>query len=159
MRTRGIRPAPREIALLAACVVILLWQLFLPGYIGLADNRDFAKVAGRLCIGRAGLYDADAYFSYFYSDYRRSPDYCWESGVPTSQLLLTRVASWVQVHAGNPQRFDIRWLGAVHALCFLCGWYLWLVAFRALRGAVWWIVTILALWIFTDVGYVSYLNT
>ncbi|MGH9647166.1 MAG: hypothetical protein ACRD4E_10150 [Bryobacteraceae bacterium] len=57
------------------------------------------------------------------------------------------------------QRFDIRWLGAVHALCFLAAWFLWLIAFRALRGAAWWIVTILALWIFTDVGYVSYLNT
>jgi hypothetical protein len=159
MRIRGIRPQPREILLLAACVVILLWQLFWPGFIGLADNRDFAKVSGRLCIGRADVADAGAYFAYFYPDYERSQHYCWESGVPTSQLLLASAASWIQEHAGNPQRFDIRWLGAIHALCFLVGWCLWLAALRPLQGAAWWIVTIAALWIFTDVGFISYLNS
>lgn len=159
MRIRGIRPASREIPLLAACVVILLWQLFLPGFIGLADNRDFAKVAGRLCIGRADVDDAGAYFVYFYPDYRRSQHYCWESGIPTSQLLLAGAASWLQGHIGNPQRFDIRWLGAVHALCFFAAWCLWLVALRPLKGAVWWIVAAAALWIFTDVGFISYLNS
>ena len=93
-----LRPASREIPLLAACAGILLWQLFLPGFIGLADNRDFAKVAGRLCIGRADVADAGAYYAYFYPDYQRSPQYCWESGIPTSQLLLARTASWLQLH-------------------------------------------------------------
>ncbi|MGH9647165.1 MAG: hypothetical protein ACRD4E_10145, partial [Bryobacteraceae bacterium] len=102
MRNSGIRPDPREIVLLVACVVILVWQVFLPGFIGLADNRDFAKVAGHLCIGRADVYDANAFFSYFYSDYQRSPQYCWESGIPTSQTLLAGAASWVQEHTGNP---------------------------------------------------------
>ena len=159
MTLPSVRPAFREISLLAAGAAILLWQLFLPGFIGVADNRDFAKVAGHLCIGRAEVTDTSAYFIYFYPHYQRSPHYCWESEVPTSEVWLAGTASWVQAHLGNAERFDIRWLGAVHTLCFLAAWSLWLVALRPLQGVAWWIVTIAALWIFTDVGFIAYLNT
>jgi hypothetical protein len=156
------RPEPREIALVVVCAAILAWQLFLPGFIGLADNRDFAKVAGRLCIGRPD--GPTAYYAYFHPDFERARRYCWESGVPTSELALARAASWMEQRAGDPERFDLRWLGAIHALGFLGGWCLLLVALRPLKGAVWpraawWVAAAAGLWIFTDVGFVSYLNS
>ena len=128
-------------------------------FIGLADNRDFAKVAGRLCIGRAAVTESGAYYAYFYPGYVRSQIYCWDSTIPTSELLLAGASSLVQQRLGEPTSFDIRWLGAVHALLFLAAWCLWLRAFRPLQGAYWWIVGLAALWIFGDVGFVSYLNT
>ena len=146
--------APREILLVAVCALILAWQLFLPGYIGLADNRDFAKVAGRLCLGRPD--GPTAYYAYFHPDFDRAQPYCWESGVPTSELTLARAASWMEQRLGDPARFNIRWLGAIHVLLFLAGWYLLLRALRPLRGPAWWIAVAAALWIFTDVGFVSY---
>ncbi len=152
-----MRPSPREILGVAACAAILLWQLFLPGFIGLADNRDFAKVAGRLCIGRVD--ELASYYVYFHADYDRDPRYCWESGIPTSQVLLAQTASWLQQRVGDPKRFDIRWLGAIHAILFLAGWYTLLLALRPLEGVAWWIAVGAALWIFLDVGIVSYLNT
>ena len=145
--------------MIAGCVGVLLWQLFLPHFVGLADNRDFAKVAGRLCIGRAAVTDAGAYYAYFYPGYARSQIYCWDSAIPTSELLLAETSSWVQQRAGDPKSFDIRWLGAIHAVLFLAAWCLWLRALRPLHGPRWWIVTLAALWIFGDVGFVSYLNT
>ena len=129
----------------------------MPGFIGLANNRDFAKVAGRLCIGRVD--EPSSYYAYFHPDYERAQRYCWESGVPTSQLALAWTASWIQQRLSDPTRFDIRWLGAIHAILFLAGWYILLVALRPLSGAAWWIAMAAALWIFTDVGIVSYLNT
>ena len=151
------RPEPRETALVVVCAAILAWQLFLPGFIGLADNRDFAKVAGRLCIGRPD--GPTAYYAYFHPDFERAQRYCWESGVPTSELALARAASWMEQRAGDPARFDLRWLGTIHALGFLSGWYLLLLALRPLRGAAWWIAAAAGLWVFTDVGLVSYLNS
>jgi hypothetical protein len=152
-----MQPRPREILGLAACAAILLWQLFLPGFVGLADNRDFAKVAGRVCIGRVD--ELASYYVYFHADYDRDPRYCWDSGIPTSQLFLAQIASSVQRHVGDPRLFDIRWLGAIHAILFLAGWYTLLLALRPLHGLPWWIALAAALWIFLDVGIVSYLNT
>src|SRR5580698_11509044 len=137
MRRAPYEHAPREILLTGLCAAILAWQLFFPGYIGLADNRDFAKVAGRLCLGRPD--GPTAYYAYFHPDFERAQRYCWESGVPTSELALARAASWTEQRMGDPARFDLRWLGAIHALGFLAGWSLLLLALRPLTGAAWWV--------------------
>ena len=33
---------------------LLAWQLFLPGFIGIADTNDFARVTGWLCLAPSG---------------------------------------------------------------------------------------------------------
>ena len=38
---------------LTLCAGILAWKLLLPGFIGMADNGDFGKVAGPLCLASA----------------------------------------------------------------------------------------------------------
>src|SRR5580658_9528210 len=94
----------REIVPAAVCMAILLWQLFLPGFIGLANNRDFAKVAGRLCIGRPDV--PSSYFAYFHADYTRDAHYCWDSQIATSELLLAGTASSLEKNIGDRFRFD-----------------------------------------------------
>jgi hypothetical protein len=161
--TRPVRFRPlaavtaREVWLSAIFGVILLWQLFLPGFIGLADNRDFAKVAGRLCLGRPDA-EADVYV-YFNPDYVREQRFCWDSGIPSSELWLARVASAAQQRFRNPARFDLRWLAAVHAILLLAAWALMLQAIRPLSGLRWWIAAAMSLWILMDVGFLSYLNS
>jgi hypothetical protein len=150
-------PGPRQIVPLAALVAILLWRLFLPGFIGLANNRDFAKVAGRLCIGRPDV--PSSYFVYFHPDYTRDARYCWDSHIPTSELALAGAASFIEKKIGERSRFDIRWLGAVHAVLFMAAWLLLQRALRQLGGVAWWIAMAAATWIFLDVSYISYLNT
>jgi hypothetical protein len=148
---------PREIVPLAACVAILLWQLFLPGFIGLANNRDFAKVAGRLCIGQADV--LSSYFVYFHPVYARDTRYCWDSQIPTLELVLAGAASSMEKKIGDRSHFDIRWLGAIHAILFVAAWLLLQRALRPLYGAAWWVAVAAAIWIFLDVSYISYLNT
>jgi hypothetical protein len=157
LRLLGRLPGSRQIVPLAAVVAVLLWQLFLPGFIGLANNRDFAKVAGRLCIGRPDV--QSSYFVYFHPDYARDARYCWDSQIPTSELVLAGAASSIEKKVGDRSRFDIRWLGAVHAVLFMAAWFLLQRALRPLGGAAWWIAMAAATWIFLDVSYISYLNT
>lgn len=147
----------REIAGLAICAAILLWQLFLPGFIGIANNRDFARVAGRLCIGRADV--LSSYYVYFHPDYDRAQRYCWNSQLPTSEQGLADVASFFEKHLADPAHFDIRWLGAVHSILFLAGFWILLRALRPLNGAGFWIAAAAALWIFLDLSYVAYFNS
>jgi hypothetical protein len=55
-------------------------------------------------------------FVYFHPDYSRDARYCWDSQIPTSELVLAGAASSVEKKVGDRSRFDIRWLGAVHAV-------------------------------------------
>jgi hypothetical protein len=144
-------------SLLLLCLGILAWQLLLPGFIGMANNGDFPKVAGVFCL--EGIDHKADDFAYFQSDYVRGPQYCYDPGIPTSEMLPARLAVFLERTLHDPARFDIRWLGTLHALLF-AGFYglvLWLLRpFDAIAGTV---LGLAALWIFADVSVVAYLNT
>jgi hypothetical protein len=60
---------------------------------------------------------------------------------------------------GDPTRFDIRWLGAIHALLFAGFYVAVLVLLRPLSAVARIVLSLAALWIFADVGLVSYFNS
>jgi hypothetical protein len=123
----------------------------------MANNGDFAKVAGRLCIG--GTDDGAENFIYFKSDYVRDPRFCLVYGAPSAEVTLTRIASATEELLGSPKSFDIRWLGALHGLVWLAGYALLLRALRPLPRVAQWIAGVAAIWIFADVLYVAYFNS
>jgi hypothetical protein len=151
LRRRGL-----DVALLAALAGLFLWQLFLPGFIGLADNGDFPKVAGWLSLGPRG---GPTRFAYFQPDYIRSVRNFWDAPFRSSETVLGWVARQLAgaTHEGAP--FDIRWLGGIHvAMCL--GAFAVLLA--ALRGRPWWVRAAIAavpLPLFTDVCYAAVLNS
>jgi hypothetical protein len=132
-------------------------QLFIPPFIGIANNGDFAKVTGLLCLSVAD--GGTQNFEFFQPDYLRGPEHCWDSGKRTSQTALAWVASSAQQLAGPAGRFDIRWMGALHAALFAVFLVLFLqtIAPLPLRASV--PVAAAALWMFTDVSLVSIFNS
>jgi len=60
---------------------------------------------------------------------------------------------------GDPQIFDLRLMGAVHAALFLFTFYLFLPLVRSLTLVHRWGILLVVLLIFTDVMYVSYFNS
>lgn len=147
----------QEWLLLLLCAGILAWQLLLPGFIGMANNGDFGKVAGPLAIG--GADNGANNFVFFQAQYLRGPQYYYIPRPPSSEIVLAWLASAVERIAGDPARFDIRWLGAAHGLIFLGFYYTVLTVLRPLHVA--WRVglSLVALWIFADVGTVAYFNS
>lgn len=140
--------------LICSCCIAL--QTFIPPYIGIADNGDFAKIAGRLSLGPT---DPDHFFKYFNADYVRSTRYHWVSPVRSSELWPAMLASYVSHTDKEGDLFNIRWLGAVHAIVFIALFYLFLLAARPM--GVWraFILGSAAICIFTDVLYVAYFNS
>ena len=67
-----------EVLLLAICAAILSVQLFIPPFIGLANNGDFPKVTGHLSLGPK--IDGEN-FIHFLSDYVHSSHYYWNSEI------------------------------------------------------------------------------
>ena len=153
-------PTPRakvrdETFWLVLCAGILAWKLLLPGFIGMADNGDFGKVAGRLCLASAEPERAD----FFHSLYSRSQTNCLQTHVVSSESALAGLAGILERTLGDPTRFDIRWLGAIHAAIFLAFYYSVLTLLRPLSGVARFALSLLALWIFADIGLLAYFNS
>ncbi len=145
-----------EPALLAICAAILAAEFLAPPFVGLASNGDFPKVTGRLSLGPR---DGPADFIYFVPDYVRGARFYWKSDVLSTELplawLATRLAGATQEGAG----FDIRWLGAIHALLLLGALYVLLLCVRGLPGWRGVAIAAAAIFLFTDVVYAAYCNS
>ena len=158
VRTRAAHwlvPAWGEALWLIACAGILAWKLLFPGFIGMADNGDFAKVAGPLC-----LVDAEPDpWSFFSPLYLRGKQFYYNPHVHTSELALAWLASTFQQTVGDRARFDIRWMGALHGIIFLSFYYSVLTLLRPLSGIARFTLSLLAIWIFADIGLLAYFNS
>jgi hypothetical protein len=145
-----------EIALLIIFAGIVSFQLFVPPFVGMADNADFQKVTGVFCLGpRDGK---PHYFAFFVPDLVFAPQYC-QTLMPSSERLFTYIA--VKLHGlfGGGQNFDIREVSVMKDLTFCAGFFALLASLRPLGRVYQTLLGLFALWIFTDVLYVAYLNS
>ena len=142
----------------SAAVPILVVVLFLKPVIGLADNGDFQRIM--IGTGLEYLDDElsyeDKYFGYFIRQFRmtepRFGGYVSTQWIP---VLLAKGLSGL-VHSGI---FDMRALAAIYGVLLLAA--LWLLI-RVNKGERPWtnvILALLAIVLFTDVGYLAYFNS
>ena len=150
-------PTWLEALFLLLCAAILTWQLLLPGFIGMANNGDFPRVAGPFHLLGAD-HETEKFF-YFQPDYVRGPSSYYNPHIPSSELVPAGLAAWFECTFGSKTHFDIRWLGGLHALIFLGVYYLLLLVLRPLNLVAKIVLSLAGLWIFTDVGFVAYLNS
>jgi hypothetical protein len=160
---RSVRPReshcallrPGEALWLVLCAGILAWKLLLPGFIGIANNGDFGKVAGSLCLASTEPEPEN----FFHPVYLRAKANCYYAHIPSSEIALAWLASALEQTAGDRSRFDIRWLGAIHSFIFLAFYYAVLMLLRPLSGITRFALSLLALWIFADIGLLAYFNS
>jgi hypothetical protein len=145
-----------QFALVALGAAALASQLLLPGFTGIANNGDFSKVYGWLCLAPRG---AETNFVYFQPDYVWSAGNYWNSPYHSSESALAWLATRLAGATHEAAIFDIRWLGALHAALFLSALVCLLAALRGMPP--WSVAAIAALpvVIFTDVCYSAYLNS
>ena len=110
-----------EIAFLAAAALLVGWQLFVPPVLSVANEGDFQKLAGRVCIGTENGPD---HFDYSTVHWFVSKEGCADWPFHTSAELILYAALSVDRLAGLLPAFDIRWMGALYTLLFLvnCAW-------------------------------------
>jgi hypothetical protein len=143
-------------ALLLA-VGIIVFVLFVPPVVGLADNGDFCKICSRFDLylpNHTGL-DRTAYAD---TTYQFDPKHHWASDNITPEISI----AWLAVRLNrifNSTTFDMRWMGALHAALYLLVFYLALPLMRGLskiRRAILMAAIILILF---DIMYVSALSS
>jgi hypothetical protein len=143
------------LALGAAVGACLSVQFLLPGFIGIANNGDFGKVYGWLCLAPRG---AETNFIHFQPDYLWSARNYWNSPYHSSESALAWLATRLAGATHEGAAFDIRWLGALHAALWLAAFGVLLAGLRGMgRRALGYAVVPLV--VFTDVCYTAYLNS
>jgi hypothetical protein len=137
----------------AACLAV---QVVLPGFIGIANNGDFGKVFGWLCLGPRGV---ETNFTHFQPDYIWSARNYWNSPYHSSESALAWFATRCARATHEGAAFDIRWLGALHAALWLAAFGILLASLRNRGWRVQAASAVLPLVAFTDVCYTAYLNS
>lgn len=142
--------------LLAALVVA---QLFVPPITGLANNGDYERVMCYAGLEAAPQYRDAPYFAWLNTQYAFNRATWTPFWYVTSQGLLVwaaAAAKWL-TRGGAP--FDIRWMGALHALLFLLGVAVIFRALARLHPLVTAVAGLLLVAVACDAGYLVYFNS
>src|SRR5437588_8825045 len=105
-----------EALALAAAAGILIFIVFVPPAVGLADDGDFSRVTRAFDFDAVAPDDNDRCFRYVFFDFRFDPAWHWWGGLPTSEMLLVIPALGLNRFIAKPGMFDLRAMGAVHGL-------------------------------------------
>ena len=142
------------IALFAALVA---FQIFVPPTIGLANNGDYSKLIGRFSLGPQDPTNPDER-DYYEQRWRYDRAYHWVSDNYSSEIVPLALALGIG-RIFDSRTFDMRILGAIHAALWIGCFAAALPLFRRLPRWPAYAITLAAIFIFTDVSYVAYLNS
>ncbi len=150
-----------DVILLALLGAALAFQLLVPPIVGLADNGDFSRVAGPLGVFPPEELGNRAFFSWIVPEYRFDRSRIWIHGLCcySTQTALALAALPVGLALSPPGRFDLRATGLVNGLALVGAVALILFAIRPLPLWQRALAGILLVVIFSDVSYVSLLNS
>jgi len=148
----------------AAMALACGFQLFVPPIVGLSDTGDMTRNAVPAGLRQTGAGDQNRGFvigSYDLGPRRLvGDDGLYDRAAFSSEVLFLNLARLLPGYVSKTNTFDLRWAGLIHLAGLLTG--VWL-ALRALSGMLGgralWVSCFLTFFIFTDVGYVSYLNS
>ncbi len=129
----------------------------MPPVVGLANNGDFERVMGYVGFQYPTDDRAEKYFSWIVTKFAIGPPGWFRSGLLSSETPLAWLARLVSEPFAS--LFDLRVLGAIHAILLVAGLALLVSATRPLAPAARWTTAALLVFFFTDVGYVAPLNS
>ncbi len=145
------------LAVLCALAVPAL-QLLVPPVIGLADNGDYQRVMGYAGFEHSTDDPVERYLSFLRTRYRVLPIGSVRNGHLSSETALALVAREAS-GASTGGVFDLRVLGALHAVLLAAALGALLHACRGLPVGAQVTAAVLAVFFFTDVGYVAPFNS
>ena len=146
-----------EIGLVACFAAIVCFQVFVPPSLGMADNGDYGRMIGRFAMGPWHPEPSDQY-AYLTTAWIFEHTYHWVSDNFSSELFPISAAvlmGWFY----NSYHFDIRIMGAVHAVLWIGCFAALVIALRPLQGWSRWVTAIAAIFVLTDTSYVAFCNS
>lgn len=143
-----------EFILIIIYILICSNILFGNPHVGLADNGDFWRV-NRI----VGIKDSSSYFynSQRYFEYETKkivkPEYF------STQIPVVKLSKVLSIHFEGTKKYDIHFLGLLYLLISSAGLFLLFDGLRRLLPQYFFILSAIIVFIFSDVGYISYYNS
>jgi len=144
---------------LAVAVGIVVFQVLVPPAIGLADNGDFGKICKKFDLRVP--YDPSALpgSPYIHLRYHVVRESHWRSGFHSAETLVVNVAVLLNRLILRDGTFDLRCLGALHAILFLLAFAFFVPLTGAVRPVLQAALLALAILFFCDAMYSTYYNS
>jgi len=135
--------------------LILIYQMFIPPIVGLADNGDFSRIMNKVGI-QVG--DGKEYMGNINLQFPISFHYD-TGGYQSSELIFVVTSIFLNSIVSKDGLFHLLSLGIVHLIALLAA--IAVVAYGVSQSKIRskWVVLACILIFFTDVGYVSYMNS
>jgi hypothetical protein len=145
-----------EVLCLAAYLALAGCQLFVHPVVGLADNGDFPKVLAQY--GICNPNPETGVLKYVRAKYIIHDRCYWDSPLTSSETLFVQLIRHVAIWSGRAS-FSITAAGKAHLAVMLASLAILLWALHASRAVFRFLIPPFAILIFSDVLYVSYLNS
>ncbi|HET7452468.1 MAG TPA: hypothetical protein VFL12_06990, partial [Thermoanaerobaculia bacterium] len=148
-----------ETAALAVFALALAWQTIVPPPVGLADNGDFARIAGPMGLrATASPEPPHRYFGFLLPGFQITSPW-WRSRYGTSELVPIGLARTIGKVFSKTGFVDIRVIGAANALFVLVGAAVLLAGTRRWRARSRILFAFLVVGIYSDAAYATPLNS
>ncbi len=139
-------------------LALSIWQLFIPPALSVANDHDFEKLAGRLCLGPVAT-NQTPYFDHAVLHLTYDADYCIDWPMRTTNEAAFKVGLWLDHVFYSKTDFDLRFMGIVYSLIFFAGFVSLQRALRYLPFRLSVIAQIVWILVFCNAVYVPMFNT
>jgi hypothetical protein len=152
------RRARIDLAFGLAVFALLVWQLFVPPALSVANDHDFEKILGHLCLGPAQT-NGPAFFDYAVLHFQYDPDACIDWPMRTTNELAFHAAMALNRRFYSKTDFDLRFMGIIYGLIFFAGFATLQRALRQLPLALSAVAQTTWIFIVCNAVYVPMFNT
>jgi len=157
------RYTPHKVGIYSVIAVCIIWimMLFIPPYLGVADDGSLKKVMDRVGLSYIEEDPEAIYNNYFIKEYLVESNLSTVKSLENSQDLIIKGAIFIDRIFTGDQYFDIRFLALLYGIFFIPAIYL-LVKLACLRVSNFSeviLIGILGVFIFADISYTTYFNS
>ncbi len=147
--------------IVVACIVatILFCVLMLTPVTGVADNGDFARIMNSTGLAHISSDYNDRFFGFANREYKLTGGIPMAGGYISSEIPLVWLAIFICRSVSNNGIFDIRFLSILYSVIFVIAFYLIIRSFRKMSALAYVSLSLLLIWVFTDIGYIAYFNS
>lgn len=156
--------SPSLIALIAAAgaAFLMVFMLFVPNYLGVGDDSSFARVmsAANIDYISEATEHQNEFFTRVYTHTSLSND-STEKEITGSQVMLVKMAVWLDNLITGDRFFDIRVLALLYGILCIPAIYLliWQACMQVKQFSEGIVIGIVGVIIFADVAYMVYFNS
>ena len=140
---------------LAAAAAAIVTTLMVPPVVGLADNGDFDRVGTPSGLVSVSARPEDRFYRWMQPRFAYAARRADPSAFRTSESFLVEIAVAAAKFFSRAPRFDVRFLGAVHAALLLVALGMLVHAAGVLTAGAQATAAVLLVFFFTDPGYLA----